>query len=69
MKEETGKIRDLQRAISVNHIQTAAFIADASLAIQTLLAGSSSPLEQINILRKTTNTLQLDLHNPTQLHC
>jgi hypothetical protein len=67
MKEETRKIQDLQRAISVNYIQTTAFLASASLAIQTLLAGSSSssPSEQINTLRKATNTMELALHNPT----
>jgi hypothetical protein len=65
MKEETGKIHDLQIAISVNYVHTTAFLAETSLAIQTLLAGSSSPSEQINTLQKNYT------HNGTgspQLH-
>jgi hypothetical protein len=65
MKEEKGKIHDLQRAISANYIQTTVFLAEASLAIQKLLAEPSSPSEQINTLRKTTNTMELDLQKPT----
>ena len=59
------KIHDLQRAISVNYIQTTEFLVVASLAIQALLGRSSSPSEQTNTLRKTTNTIEMDLHNPT----
>jgi hypothetical protein len=69
MKEETEKIQDLQSAISVNDIQKLHFFADGSLAVLALLAGSSSPSEKINTLRKTTKTMELDLYNPTQLHC
>ena len=66
MKEETEKIQDLQRAISVNDIQSTGYFADGSLAVLALLAGSSSPSEKINTLQKTTKTTELDLHNPTQ---
>jgi len=58
-------MHDLRRAISVNYIQTTAFLAVASFAIQALLAGSPSPSEQINTLRKTTNTMEMGLHNST----
>jgi hypothetical protein len=69
MKEETKKIQDLQRAISVNDIQKTAFFVDGILAVLALLVGSSSPSEEIKTLRKTTKPMELDLHNPTQLHC
>jgi hypothetical protein len=58
MKGETGKVQDLQTAISVN------FLADASLAIPALLTGSSKTCQQINTWPKTTKIKEKNFQNP-----